>query len=304
MANYIALGLFTGFLYSLVALGYTLVYGVLRLINFAHSEVFMMGGFAGYFLLHAFVSYNKAPSGAASVFWIMLGLLVAAVAGAITAMLLERFAYRPLRRRNAPPLTYLIAAIGASYFLFNLAGKEWGRYPTGLPQPYTNGTVATILGAQITTYDLIVMVSSIVMLAFLDTFVRHTRMGRGIRAVAQDSDAASLMGVNRDRTIAATFALGGLLGGAAGFLFALNVGVSYTMGFKPALFAFTAAVLGGIGNVRGAMIGGLLLGVAETVPIYWLQQAWFEEPIAFGILVLILIFRPTGILGERLGRTA
>jgi branched-chain amino acid transport system permease protein len=304
MANFIAIGLFTGFIYSLVALGYTLVYGILRLINFAHSEVFMCGAFGGYFYLREFVNQNVVPSGAASVYWVVTGLLVAGVVGGVVAILLERFAYRPLRRRNAPPLTYLISAIGASYFLINFVGKEFGRYSTALPLAYTNRIVGRPFGAVVTTYNLIVMVAAILLFVFLDFTVNRTKMGRGIRAVAQDQQMASLMGVDINRTIATTFALGGVLGGAAGFLFAMSSGVSSTMGFIPALYAFTAAVLGGIGNIRGAMLGGIVLGIAETLPIYWLHQIWLEEVIAFGILIVILIFRPTGILGERLGRTA
>jgi len=304
MANFIAIGLFTGFIYSLVALGYTLVYGILRLINFAHSEVFMCGAFGGYFYLREFVNPNVVPSGVDSVYWVVTGLLVAGVVGGIVAILLERFAYRPLRRRNAPPLTYLISAIGASYFLINFVGKEFGRYSTALPLAYTNRIVGRPFGAVVTTYNLIVMVAAILLFVFLDFTVNRTKMGRGIRAVAQDQQMASLMGVDINRTIATTFALGGVLGGAAGFLFAMSSGVSSTMGFIPALYAFTAAVLGGIGNIRGAMLGGIVLGIAETLPIYWLHQIWLEEVIAFGILIVILIFRPTGILGERLGRTA
>jgi branched-chain amino acid transport system permease protein len=304
VTTFIALGLFTGFIYSLIALGYTLVYGILRLINFAHSEIFMCGAFGGYFFVRAFVNPQVAPSGWSSVFWIVTCLLVAGSVGGIMAVLLERFVYRPLRRRNAPPLTYLIAAIGASYFLIYFVGKEFGYYEVAMPPLFTNKIEFTVLGAPIFTYNLIVMGASIVLLLFLDTVVNRTKMGRGIRAVAQDAQMASLMGVNINRTIATTFALGGILGGAAGFLFAMVAGVSSTMGFVPALYAFTAAVLGGIGNIRGAMLGGLVLGIAETLPIYWLHQIWLEEPIAFGILIVLLIFRPTGLLGERLGRTA
>ena len=304
MSSFIAIGIFTGFIYSMVALGYTLVYGILRLINFAHSEIFMCGAFGGYFFLRVFVSYQFPPSGAASVLWICTGIVVAGVVGGVMAIALERFAYRPLRRRNAPPLTYLISAIGASYFLINFVGKEFGYYQVQLPTPYTDGPVFTVFGATITLYNIIVMSAAVVLLVILDLTVNHSKMGRGIRAVAQDTQMASLMGVNIDRTIAMTFALGGALGGAAGFLFALGSGASSTMGFVPALYAFTAAVLGGIGNIRGAMLGGLVLGIVQTVPIFWLHQIWYEEPIAFGVLILLLIFRPTGLLGERLGRTA
>jgi branched-chain amino acid transport system permease protein len=188
--------------------------------------------------------------------------------------------------------------------LLNLAGKEFGRYPTATSQPFDNHVVVTLWGGQITMYDLVILAASLVLLLTIDWIVSRTKMGRAIRAVAQDVETASLMGVNVNRTIASTFALGGFMGGVAGFFVAINQGVAYDMGFKPALFAFTAAVLGGIGNVRGAMIGGVVLGIVMFTPIYWLGQPWLEEIIAFSVLVLILLFRPTGLLGERLGRTA
>jgi branched-chain amino acid transport system permease protein len=295
-------GLADGLLYALIALGYTLVYGVLQLINFAHSEVFMSGGFAGYFILNAVIG-NGQPHGAASVGLVILGIAGGAVAGGAVAFLLERVAYRPLRRRNAPRLAFLISAIGASYFLFNFAGKEFGRIAVSIPAPFTNGTVFYIFGAQVQTYYVVIAISTFVMLVLLDRFVAKTRLGKGIRAVAQDAETASLMGVNIDRVISQTFVIGGLLGGAAGFLFGLNAGVVYTMGFTPALKAFTAAVLGGIGNIRGAMLGGLLLGVVENLGVACVQSSW-RDVIAFGILVLVLLVRPTGLLGERLGRSA
>jgi branched-chain amino acid transport system permease protein len=295
-------GLADGMLYALIALGYTLVYGVLQLINFAHSEVFMSGGFAGYFIMNAVIGDHQ-PGGVASIALIMLGIAGGAVAGGSVAFLLERVAYRPLRRRNAPRLAFLISAIGASYFLYNLAGKEFGRNSVSIPSPFTNGTVFTVFGAQVQTYYIVIAVSTLVMLVGLDRFVALTRLGKGIRAVAQDAETASLMGVNIDRVISQTFVIGGLLGGAAGFLFGLSAGVVYTMGFTPALKAFTAAVLGGIGNLRGAMLGGLVLGVAENLSVACLQSSW-RDVAAFGILVLVLLIRPTGILGERLGRSA
>ncbi len=295
-------GVANGFLYGMIAVGYTLVYGVLRLINFAHSEIFMSGGFAGYFVMKALIG-NSVPSGAATVFLIIVGIVVGGTAGALVATLLERVAYRPLRRRNAPKLAYLISAIGASYFLFNLAGKEFGRYSISMPQPYINHPVFHIFGAAVQLYYVVIFIAGVVMLFALDRVVATTKLGRSIRAVAQDAETASLMGVNIDRTIALTFIVGGALGGAAGFLFGLGTGVVYTMGFVPALKAFTAAVLGGIGNLRGAMIGGLLLGVVESLSVVFVQAAYIDV-IAFGILVAVLLFRPTGILGERLGRAA
>lgn len=295
-------GLADGMLYALIALGYTLVYGVLQLINFAHSEVFMSGGFAGYFIINAVVGQSH-PHGLASVFLVVLGIVGGAVGGGSVAFLLERVAYRPLRKRNAPRLAFLISAIGASYFLYNFAGKEFGRNADTIPSPYTNGTVFHIFTAPVQTYYVVIAISTLVLLVLLDRFVAMTKLGKGIRAVAQDAETASLMGVNIDRVISQTFIIGGLLGGAAGFLFGLQAGVVYTMGFTPALKAFTAAVLGGIGNIRGAMLGGLLLGVVENLSVSCVQSTW-RDVIAFGILVLVLLIRPTGILGERLGRSA
>jgi branched-chain amino acid transport system permease protein len=295
-------GLATGFIYGMVAIGYTLVYGVLRLINFAHSEIFMTGGFAGYFVMKAVVG-TSIPSGMTSVGLIVLGVVVGGAAGALAATGLERVAYRPLRRRNAPKLAYLISAIGASYFMYNLAGKEFGRYNLAIPQIFINHPVFSIFGAPVQMYYVVILIAGVIMLVTLDRLVAKTKLGRSIRAVAQDAETASLMGVNIDRTIALTFILGGALGGAGGFLFGLGSGVVYTMGFVPALKAFTAAVLGGIGNLRGAVIGGLILGVAESLSVAFVQAAYIDV-VAFGILVLVLLVRPTGILGERLGRSA
>jgi branched-chain amino acid transport system permease protein len=294
-------GLANGCLYALIAIGYTLVYGVLRLINFAHSEVFMAGGFAGYFILEAMVG-NRQPQGASEVAFALLGILGGALAGGLVAFLLERVAYRPLRRRRAPRLAFLISAIGASYFLFNLAGKEFGRDAVEVPVTFT-GTLFTIFGAQVQSYYVLIAVSAITMFVFLDRIVALTKLGRGIRAVAEDAETASLMGVDIDRVISQAFVLGGLLGGAAGFMFGISAGVVYTMGFTPALKAFTAAVLGGIGNIRGAVLGGLTLGVAENLPSACVGASW-RDVVAFGILVLVLLIRPTGLLGERLGRSA
>jgi branched-chain amino acid transport system permease protein len=301
--NLVVSGLADGFLYALIALGYTLVYGVLQLINFAHSEVFMSGGFAGYFILNNLIG-SKQPHGLMSVLLLIVGTVGGAFFGGVVAFVLERVAYRPLRRRNAPRLAFLISAIGASYFLYNLAGKEFGRIDVDIKSPFTDGKVFSVFGAEVDTYAVVIAVVALVMLVGLDRMVAVTRLGKGIRSVAQDADTASLMGVNIDRVISQTFVIGGLLGGAAGFLFGLGpAGVAYTMGFTPGLKAFTAAVLGGIGNIRGAVLGGLLLGVVENLGVACVQSAW-RDVIAFGILVLVLLVRPTGILGERLGRSA
>jgi branched-chain amino acid transport system permease protein len=303
MATYFALGIFTGLIYSMVALGYTLVYGVLRLINFAHSEVLMTGGFAGYFFLH----YTMTSSHESTLMRIVIlvGAIVASgTAAAIVAIGIERFAYRPLRRRNAPKLTYLISAIGASYFLLTLAGKEFGHNPAATPQPITQSVSWQIWGAQISAFDVVLLVVTGVLFLAVNAMVSKTKVGRGIRAVAQDAETASLMGVNVNSTIASTFAIGGFMGGVAGLFVAMSAEVDYNMGFTPALLAFTAAVLGGIGNIRGAMAGGVVLGIFMYVPIYWIHQPFYEPVIGFSILVLVLLVRPTGLFGESLGRSA
>jgi branched-chain amino acid transport system permease protein len=295
-------GLALGSVYALIALGYTLVYGVLQLINFAHSEVFMLGGFGGLFMVQ-WLYPHSAPHGMASVGLLLAGMLGGALAGALTAFLLERVAYRPLRRRGAPRLAFLISAIGASLLLLNLAGKEFDYQNVAMPTLYTSGKVFSVFGAAVTTNQLVVAVAALVMLIALDRLITKTKLGQGIRAVAQDSEAASLMGVDIDKVITRTFVVGGILGGAAGFLFGIQFGVQYNMGFSPGVKAFTAAVLGGIGNVRGAVLGALVLGVAENLGVSCIQSAW-RDVVAFLILVLVLMLRPTGLLGERLGRSA
>ena len=303
MSSYIATGIFAGLIYSMVALGYTLVYGVLRLINFAHSEVLMSGAFAGYFFLHYFMTSNT-ESTAARIFLFLGALVASGLAGAVVATVVERFAYRPLRRRNAPKLTYLISAIGASYFLLNFAGKEFGRNPLTPPQVISGGLSWSVLGTQISLFDLVLLVVTLILFFFVNFLVNKSKIGRSIRAVAQDPETATLMGVNVNSTIAQTFAIGGFMGGIAGLFVGLSSVVDYNMGFTPALLAFTAAVLGGIGNIRGAMVGGVVLGVCMYVPIYWIGQPYYEPVIGFSILVLVLLVRPTGLFGESLGRSA
>jgi branched-chain amino acid transport system permease protein len=294
-------GLALGSVYALIALGYTLVYGVLQLINFAHSEVFMLGGFAGVFTLRPLV--DTQPSGLGSVGYVVLGVVAGGAAGALAAFVLERVAYRPLRKRNAPRLAYLISAIGASLFMVNLAGKEFGRLAVNVPKLFENGVVFTIFGSPVRTQQLVVAGTAALMLLSLDRLVNGTRLGQGIRAVAQDAETASLMGVDISKVITLTFIIGGILGGAAGFLYGYIFTVQNTMGFIVGIKAFTAAVLGGIGNVRGAVLGGLLLGLVENYGVACVESA-YRDVIAFSVLVLVLLIRPSGILGERLGRSA
>ena len=310
--NFLILGLTRGSMYALIALGYTLVYGVLQLINFAHSEVFMAGAFGSYLVVHAIVGNGANTASWAVPFVILIGVISGAITAGGIAWVLERVAYRPLRKRGAPKLAFLISAIGASFFLSQLAGKLFNRL-TGNSFPNffnIDSSAFTILGARVRVIQLITIVSAVVMMFFLDRLVSRTKMGQGIRAVAEDAPTAALMGVDIDRTISRTFVIGGLLGGAAGFLFGLSFGFENTMGFRPGIAAFAAAVLGGIGNIRGAMLGGLLLGLVEnlvpTAP--WVSAPWigikWTPVMSFVVLVLVLMFRPTGLLGERLGRAA
>jgi branched-chain amino acid transport system permease protein len=302
----IVIGLEQGSVYSLVALGYTLVYGVLQLINFAHSEVFMAGGFGSYLVVNGIIG-KRHISGALVPLTVLAGILSGALVGAAMAWLLEKVAYRTLRRSGAPKLAFLISAIGASLFLSNLAGKLFNRLPNNAFPTYfnVNHQVFKIGSARVSLIVLIIVVTAILMMVFLDRLVNRTKLGRGIRAVAEDAPTAALMGIDIDKTISRTFVIGGALAGVAGFMFGTAFGVSNLMGFTPGVKAFAAAVLGGIGNIRGAMIGGLILGQAEVLvaALPFIGAQW-NDVISFVVLVLILLVRPTGILGERLGRAA
>ena len=302
----LVIGLEQGSLYALVALGYTLVYGVLQLINFAHSEVFMSGAFGSYLVVNGILGHRHL-SGIAVPLTVLAGMLSGAVTGAIVAWVLEKVAYKTLRTRGAPKLAFLISAIGASFFLSNLAGKLFNRLPNNAFPTYFDVDHPLIQTAhlKVKLLEVIIVVTAIAMMIFLDRLVNHTKLGRGIRAVAEDAPTAALMGIDIDKTISRTFIIGGALAGVAGFLFGTAFGVSYTMGFTPGVKAFAAAVLGGIGNIRGAVLGGLLLGEAEVlVSAAPFVGAEWVDVVSFVILVLVLIVRPTGILGERLGRTA
>jgi branched-chain amino acid transport system permease protein len=299
-------GLTLGSIYAMIALGYTMVYGVLQLINFAHSEVFMIGTFGGMWMTRL-LGVEHPAAGAA------LPLLVAAVVlpsmamSGAAAVVLERVAYRPLRRRGAPRLAFLITAIGASIFLSNLffvriPGPGWtlgGPAPVPYRRLIERSEVVEVFGYSVSNKQVLVVVTMVLMYLFLDRFVMGTRAGRAIRALAEDAEAAQLMGVPVDRTVAHTFLLGGLMAGAAGSLYGLFFEqAQFNIGFIPGIKAFTAAVLGGIGNIRGAMLGGVLLGLVENVGVACTETAW-QDVIAFVILVAVLMFRPTGLLGER-----
>lgn len=323
-------GMAQGSIYALIALGYTLVYGVLFMINFAHGEVFMAGAFIGFFAIHEMNSSGFLQENTALA--LLIVLLVGMSASVTTGVLVERIAYRPLR--NAPRLVPLITAIGASITLQQLFLRLFG----GATRTYPNvslyafpglfpvncqtldGGETVCLGIDLIseTYRVnflglnlfvrplyfIIFIIALILMATLWFIVQRTRVGRAMRAVAEDKNTASLMGVNVDRIIVITFILGAALAGAAAVMFALyNRQVTAFMGFLPGIKAFTAAVLGGIGNIPGAMAGGLLLGVLESVmpPVLGLPTQ-LKDVIAFGILVLILIFRPSGLFGEVLSK--
>jgi branched-chain amino acid transport system permease protein len=294
-------GLTLGSIYALIALGYTLVYGVLRLINFAHSEIFAIGIFATTFAIDG-MGVSSPRTGISLVLTLVALLLVAMAASGTAALVMERVAYRPLRRRNAPRLTALITAIGISLVVQEFLALRYGRAQLSPQRVMAKSTLFTFHGAQIRTDKVLVFVSSILLMIALDQFVRRSRLGRGIRATSQDVETAQLMGVDIDRVVALTFLLGGLLAGAAGFLFTIFFEAArFNIGFLPGIKAFTAAVLGGIGNIRGALVGGLLLGLLENYGATVFGGEW-KDVFAFVVLVLVLMVRPSGLLGEAVGR--
>jgi branched-chain amino acid transport system permease protein len=297
-------GLTFGAIYALIALGYTLVYGVLRLINFAHSEVFMIGTFGALFAIRELGVDVGDPtvSGAFLVVVLLVGGIAAMAASGATAVLLERIAYRPLRKRGSSRLAALISAIGASLFLSELFARWRGRDLEQIPRVLEKSQLFGFFDANVRADKVLVIVGAIVMMFVLDRFVNGTRLGRGIRAVAQDPETATLMGVDIDRVISLTFLLGGIMAGAAALLFMVFFeNTRYNIGFVLGVKAFTAAVLGGIGNLRGALVGGFLLGLIENYGSVLVGSQW-KDVIAFSFLPLVLMVRPTGLLGESLGR--
>ncbi len=301
-------GIVLGFMYALIALGYTMVYGVLEFINFAHSEIFVIGAFVGVEVLLSLQS-SGALANLQPVPVVFMVILAGMAASGLAAMALERIAYRPLR--GAPRLVPLISAIGASFFLqdfIRLVESLW-RNTFYLTYPSLDALEKNVqLGAsvEVPLKSLLVIATALVMFLGLHLFVNRTKIGTAIRAVAQDPDTASLMGIPVNRIIAITFFVGGAMGGVAGVLFGLNYSLinPYT-GFIPGIKAFTAAVLGGIGNISGAVLGGIVLGLLEAFAASYLSiltngafGAEYKDLFAFGILILILIFRPTGLMGS------
>ena len=299
----IVAGVALGAVYALIALGYTLVYGILFMINFAHGEVFMWGAFSAFFTA---VGLDEAGILAASpILAFGITLLSAMLVSMIIAVLLERVAYRPLR--GAPRLVPLITAIGASLFLQYTARGFYGSGVRAYPNWGLFDGDITIGPVIVPVEDAVVIVSAVFLMVFLYFFINRTRTGRAMRAVSEDKDVAAMMGINVDRIIVTTFAIGGLLAGAAGILYTLLFNqVHFFMGFLPGIKAFTAAVLGGIGNVIGAALGGVILGLLEQVGPNLLLYGYgipapnqLKDVIAFGVLVIVLIFRPSGLLGRK-----
>jgi branched-chain amino acid transport system permease protein len=298
-------GIILGGVYAVIALGYTLIYGILFMINFAHGDVMMLGAFAGYFTLEVFNGAGLLSRGAG---WAAIAVVAAFAAGVVVATLvavaLERIAYRPLR--TAPRLVPLISAIGASYFLWNAAQIMFGsrRFSYANPEVIKRGIGWMLMvggeEVMIPYTGVFTFVFSILLMIGLRVLVQRTKLGRAMRAVAEDKEMAALMGVDVDRVITSTFAISGVLAGAAGVMWGLHMGnIYFYVGFLPGIKAFTAAVLGGIGNVAGAMLGGLLLGILEAIaPAALGMDFQLKDVLAFSILVLVLIFRPTGLLGE------
>ena len=296
-------GLILGSIYALIALGYTMVYGVLKLINFAHDAVFAIGAVGVFYIFGSWLGINEPMGGLGLVFVVLLSLLVGGIVSAGGAALLERLAYRPLRKRGAARLSFLISAIGASFFVTYMLQQGFllGPGKRGFPNFMATTPAFDLFGSRVTNIKLLTVVVAIICLVILDRIINKTRTGRSIRALSEDIVASQLMGVNIDRVILTTFLIGGFFGGIAGSLYGLQFGfVVWNMGFIPGLKAFTAAVLGGIGNIRGAMIGGLLLGLIENMSTVFIGSEW-KNVIAFMVLVLVLILKPTGIMGERIG---
>ena len=287
-------GISLGSIYALIALGYTMVYGVLRFINFAHGDIFMVGAYAGFFLVPVFAPLLAAQPILGGAMVVIISMLLCATLG----MVIERLAYRPLRSR--PKLTVLITAIGVSLFL-EFTGQLpfiFGPTPRTFPDLVPDSAVYHVAGMVISSAQIMVLVGSLVLMVLLRLVVQYTRIGTAMRAVSQNQTAASLMGVNLDRVISFTFALGSALAAAAGIMYAsMYPKIDPLMGILPGLKAFVAAVVGGIGNIPGALVGGLIIGVVETLTTAYLSST-YRDAIVFGILIGILVFRPSGIFGK------
>ena len=287
-------GLTTGTLFALIAIGYTMVYGIIELINFAHGDLFMLGSFLALTLVSLMGLENASPAMATG--GVILAFLASMSFCALLNFLQDRIVYRPLR--GAPKLTPLVSAIGVSFVFMGL-GQIWkGVADINFPDVLPNKNL--LPGSlRFTAKDLLVILVTVPLMAGLTVFVRFTKMGKAMRATAQNPIAARLMGIDVDRVIGWTFAIGGLLAGAASVIYGLTINtVSFQMGYQNGLYAFTAAVLGGIGNLPGAMLGGIVIGLVRSLGSQYVGEQW-TSALVFAILILLLIFRPSGLLGAR-----
>jgi branched-chain amino acid transport system permease protein len=283
-------GLSLGSIYALIALGYTMVYGILKLINFAHGEIFMLGAFSGYYL--AKTLGVDSPSIPMALIILLLTMMITATIGVI----IEKLAYKPLR--NSSKLTVLITAIGVSLFLQYSGQLVFGADPKSFPTIIENVSF-NILGATIGSNQIVVLISTLILMFVLRIIVMNTKMGIAVRAVSNNLTAAALMGINNNNVISFTFIIGSSLAGAAGILYSINYpSIDPLMGMLPGLKAFIAAVLGGIGNFPGAFVGGLIIGLVETFTVGYLSPT-YRDAIAFAILILILLIKPTGLFGKK-----
>ncbi len=286
-------GLAFGSILALIALGYTMVYGILRFINFAHGDVFMLGSFVGFYVAPKIARLMPMPSIGAALVVLVIAMLACAALGVV----IERFAYRPLRRQ--PKLTMLITAIGVSLFLEYTGQLVFGAAPKKFPQLIPVYPVTQIGGLSLNSNQIIVLGVTLLLLLALRFIVLKTRIGMAMRALSFNPEAAALMGVNIDVVISFTFALGSALAAAAGILWAINYpAIDPLMGIMPGLKAFVAAVLGGIGNLPGAALGGVIIGVTEALVSGYISST-YRDAIAFGVLILILLIKPSGLLGKK-----
>jgi branched-chain amino acid transport system permease protein len=297
LGNNVVDGLSNGAIWALVALGYTLVYGIIELINFAHGEVFMIGSLvsAGFF---GTLGLTAATGVGGLILGLLVTLLLAMLASSALNVMIERVAYRPLR--TAPKLAPLITAVGFSFILQNVGVLWIGGSPEGIPDLIrAQKELFSISGVSVSQGDLLAVAATIPLVLLLTTFISQSRLGRAMRATAQDPEAARLMGINVDTTISMTFLLGGILAGAAGLIYALyQTTIWYYQGFQAGLIAFTAAVMGGIGNLQGAVLGGFIIGIIQQISDNRIGGEW-TPAIVFSYLVLIMVFRPQGLLGEQ-----
>lgn len=288
-------GLTLGGVYALIALGYTMVYGILKFINFAHGDILMVGAYIGLFAFNAF--RGKSEMGAWWLISFFLAMLLSMALSAFLGILIERVAYKPLRKRGSR-LAPLLSAIGVSFILSNSAAWAFGTHSRKLDYPFNNAPL-TFGGVAITPHQIMVLVVAVVMMVALKIFVDKTRLGKAMRATSLDSQTAKLMGINADLIISLTFGIGSALAACGGMLVALDYKVYASMGTMIGLKAFVAAVVGGIGNITGAMLGGFLLGLLETFGVAVLHiPVGFKDTIAFAVLIIILLIKPEGLLGK------